>query len=280
MSATELTGFVDMVDDFDDPGLLTTASHIWRTPVKQKVLQDLSAISPAKRQSALQNKIWNLQNPTTPEESHDEEEEQGRRSEDEPAEKELEEEELEEDEQDEGERPRQTASASPSPPNSTPPPTSPSRRRESSLLVRSDTSMGTPDSGTEDDLIKEAGALTKPKRIGSRVAALSGRPRWTLKKLPEADKATSAIMLTAITLDYINEGPPPPDEARDNRLTDDSRMRTIIEFRYRQAFPDDCSVLEAIEIEGVIFPDRDSLTVGKAAGMEFQLKVTSTGDTP
>ena len=268
--STELSCFVDMEDDFDDIGLLTTASHIWRTPLKQKVLQDLAAISPSKRQPALQKKIWNLQNPTTPEESHDEEEEQGGQYEDEPAEKEQEEEEPEGDEQDEGGRPRQSASASPSLPNSTPPPTSPSRRRESSLLVRSDdTSMGTPDSGTEDDLIKEAGALTKPKRIGSRVAALSGRPRWTLKKLPEAEKATSAIMLTAITLDYINEGPPPPDEARDNRLTDDSRMRSIIEFRYRQAFPDDCSVLEAIEIEGVIFPNRDSLTVGKAAGMEF-----------
>jgi hypothetical protein len=46
-------------------------------------------------------------------------------------------------------------------------------------------------------------------------------------------------------------------------------MRTIIDTRYRQAYPHDWRVLEGIEIEGVIFPDRGSLTVGKAADVEL-----------
>jgi hypothetical protein len=90
-----------------------------------------------------------------------------------------------------------------------------------------------------------------------------------MKNMSEAEKATRTIMFTALTLDYINEGPPPPDTERDSRLTNDSRMRTIIDTRYRQAYPHDWRVLEGIEIEGVIFPDRDSLTVGKAADVEL-----------
>jgi cobalamin biosynthesis protein CobT len=86
-----------MNDDFDDLTILQAASHIWHTPVKQKLLQDLSALSPSKRQPALKAKIFNLQNP---EESPDEEEQE----EEEQEEEEQEEEEQEQEEQEEGER--------------------------------------------------------------------------------------------------------------------------------------------------------------------------------
>jgi hypothetical protein len=77
-----------------------------------------------------------------------------------------------------------------------------------------------------------------------------------MKEIPESEKATRTIMFTALTLDYINEGPPPPDAERDSRLTNDSRMRDIIETRYRQAYSDDFSLLGGIEIEAVVFPDK------------------------
>jgi hypothetical protein len=259
-----------MNDDFDDLTILQAASHIWRTPVKQKLLQDLSALSPSKRQPALKAKIFNLQNP---EESPDEEErEEEERQEEEQEQEEREEEEREEEEQEQEEQEQEEQEEGERQPASTSPPTSPPYRRESSMQIRSDTPRGTSDGselGTEDDIIKEAGALTKQRPTGSRVAALSGRPRWTMKNMSEAEKATRTIMFTALTLDYINEGPPPPDAERDSRLTNDSRMRTIIDTRYRQAYPHDWRVLEGIEIEGVIFPDRGSLTVGKAADVEL-----------
>lgn len=254
--STELTCFGDMNDDFDDLTILQAAGHIWRTPVKQKLLQDLSALSPSKRQPALKAKIFNLQNPEESpdeeereEEEREEEEREEEREEEEEEQEEREEEEEEQEEQDQEDLERQRQ------PASTPPPTSPPYRRDSSMLIRSDTPRGTSDGlefGTEDDIIKEAGALTKQRPIGSRVAALSGRPRWTMKNMSEAEKATRTIMFTALTLDYINEGPPPPDAERDSRLTNDSRMRTIIDTRYRQAYPHDWRVLEGIEIEGVI----------------------------
>jgi hypothetical protein len=251
-----------MSDDFDDIGLLTTAAHIWRTPHKQRILEDLSAISPSKRQGALQTKIWNLCHPTPPSEPH-EEEEQGGQDEGELAEKEQEEEEREEEqeeeEREEEQEEEQEEGSRQRPPTSSPPTSAGSRVRESSPLIRSDTPRGTFEGsewGTEDDVIKEAGALTKQRPIGSRVAVLSGRPRWTMNKIPEAEKATWTIMFTALTLDYINEGPPPPDAERDSRLTNDSRMRYLIETRYRQAYPDDFSLLGSIEIEAVVFPDQ------------------------
>ena len=234
-----------MNDDFDDISLLQTASHIWRTPVKQKVLQEFSALSPSKRQSALKTKIFDLQNL---ENSPDEEErEQESPDEEEQEQEEREQEEQEQEEQEQGEQERR--------PGSTLPLSSPPFRRDSSIPIRSDTSLGTSDGwefGTEDDIIKEAGALTKQRPTGCRVAALSGRPRWTMKDISESEKVTRTIMFTALTLDYIQEGPPPPDAERDSRLTNDSRMRTIIDTRYRQAYPHDWHVLEGIEIEAVI----------------------------
>src|SRR6202035_2814264 len=61
-----LTSFSDMGDDVDDFGLLSTAAQIWRTPHKQRVLKDLSDISPTKRQGALQAKIFRLTEPSSP----------------------------------------------------------------------------------------------------------------------------------------------------------------------------------------------------------------------
>lgn len=230
-----------MGDDVDDFGLLTAAAQIWRTPHKQRVLKDLSDISPTKRQGALQAKIFNLTDPSPPLPPLPPLPPP-------PPSEPSEEEDAVESEEDEAERQR--------PPQSSPP--AGSRVRESSLLIRSDTPGRTEGSGwdTEDDVIKEGGALTKQRPIGSRVSALSGRPRWTMKEIPESEKATRTIMFTALTLDYINEGPPPPDAERDSRLTNDSRMRDIIETRYRQAYPDDFSLLGGIEIEAVVFPDK------------------------
>ena len=199
-------------------------------------------------------------------------------------EEERDEEERNEGERDEGEQQRQSASASPSDhTSSTPPPTSPSHGRESSLNIRSDTSRGTFDGSewnTDDDLIKEAGALTKQRPSGSRVAALSEHERWTLKDRSESEQAAWKIIFTALRLDYINEGPPPPDEERDSRLTNDSRLRAIIDSHYREAFSDDSPALEGLEIEAVIFQDRGSLTVGKAVDVELYLKITSHGGPP
>src|SRR5579859_649873 len=241
-TCAEILNFSDFDDDFDDIGLLTAASHIWRTPAKQKVIKHISALSPSKRQPALSAKIFHLQKSVTLEEEGDEEEGDGEEGE---------------------EQLRPPASASPSNrPSQTPPPSSPSPVRESSLVIRSDPSRatGTLDGSEwdlEDDLIKEAGALTKHRPTGSRAAALSGRERWTLKDRSESEQAAWKIIFTALRLDYINEGPPPPDEERDSRLTDDSRLRAIIESRYREAFSEDSAALGGLEIEAVIFLNKN-----------------------
>ena len=75
--------------------------------------------------------------------------------------------------------------------------------------------------------------------------------RWMLKDRSEAEQAAWKIIFTALRLDYINEGPPPPDEERDSRLTNDLRLHAIIDSRYRQVFSEDPPALEGLEIEAV-----------------------------
>jgi hypothetical protein len=236
-------GFDDFNDDFDDIGLLTAASHIWHTPAKQKVIKDIFSLSPSKRQPALTAKLKTLALPrqeSVPSEKERDDEEQ--------------EEEQDDEEREEGERSRQSPALVSNPSSvSFPPLRSSPPLPASSLIVDSDLTGGSflGSDYTEDAYIRDAGALTKSRPSGSRVAALSGQERWTLKDRFEAEQAAWKIIFTALRLDYINEGPPPPDEERDSRLTNDLWLRAIIDSRYRQAFSEDPPALEGLEIEAV-----------------------------
>ena len=109
---------------------------------------------------------------------------------------------------------------------------------------------------TEDAYIRDAGALTKSRPSGSRVAALSGRERWTLKDRSEAEQAAWKIIFTVLCLNYINKGPPSSHEERDSHFTNDSPLHAIIDSYYCQAFSEDSPAMEGLKIEAVTLRSR------------------------
>ena len=245
--------FDDFNDDFDDIGLLTAASHVWHTPAKQKIIKDISALSPNKRQPALAAKLKTLSLPRQESVPPDDLVEDLVEDLEEDLEEVPEEDQEKEatHEQSAGrERQSQSPASFSNPPTlsrSSPPPP------RSDLNIASDPTRGSlfGSDYLDDEYIKDAGALTKSRPSGSRVVALSGRERWTLKDKSDAEQAAWKIIFTALRIDYINEGPPPPDEERDSRLTNDSRLRAIIDSRYRQAFDEHLPALAGLEIEAV-----------------------------
>lgn len=262
------TNFDDLEDDIDDLDLLNTAKSIWRTLNKQAVIAEVVSHSPSKRKQALtakldevrrlaaktpssqnQHQSFTPQNPPSspadpviprPAISPLLSPEQGRLS--------------------ASPFSLPTRSSTP-PPNSTfPPPSDSQLSRPSTSGIRSDSigvGIGDEESDEEDYGNRGSGIISAgslKKSIMGRAAEenmVSGRVRFTMKGKTPEEKAKWSLTHNVVKLEFIQTGPSPPAEERDNRLTDDEELQQLIAQRYRDIFGEEAPDVNNYGIVGV-----------------------------